>query len=230
MSEPRTPTSPPLHSHGVLAPEAPTSQLRGSGLTGRVTQLLNLASRGDRTATDDLFPMVYEELRSLAASYLAGERVGHTLQPTALVNEAYLRLVGHAGGEELAWDSRAHFFGAASRAIRRILTDHARGRGREKRGGARARVPLESVDLSSPEPGVDLVGLDESLTRLAALDAQKARVVECRFYGGLTEEQTARVLGVSPSTVTRDWRFARSWLRRDLAADAGEGGEPPRAT
>ncbi|MEX2219013.1 MAG: sigma-70 family RNA polymerase sigma factor, partial [Phycisphaerales bacterium] len=185
---------------------------------GRLTILLARAGRGDAAATDELFPLVYEELRTLAASHLSHERAGHTLQPTALVNEAYLRLIGPAGSDaDISWDSRAHFFGAASRAIRRILTDHARTRNRDKRGGGCARIPIDGVDLAAPETGVDLVALDEALTRLAALDEQKARVVELRFFGGLTEEQAARVLGVSPSTVTRDWRFARSWLRRELS-------------
>src|SRR4051812_4886623 len=187
----------------------------------RVTVLLHRAQGGDADATSQLFPVVYEELRSIAATFLAGERAGHTLQPTALVNEAYLRLVR----PDVSWDSRGHFFGAASRAIRRILTDHARSRGRDKRGGKgedrRRRVPLDGLEVEAPGESVDVLALDEALTRLAAEDEQKARVVELRYFGGLTEEQTARVLGVSVSTVGRDWRFARSWLRRELAGERG---------
>jgi RNA polymerase sigma factor (TIGR02999 family) len=188
----------------------------------RVTVLLHRAQSGDADATNQLFPVVYEELRGIAASFLSRERAGHTLQPTALVNEAYLRLVR----PELPWESRGHFFSAASRAIRRILTDHARARGRDKRGGKgadrRQRVPLEGVEVETPGEAVDVLALDEALTRLAAEDEQKARVVELRYFGGLTEEQTAQVLGVSVSTVGRDWRFARSWLRRELSGETAQ--------
>jgi RNA polymerase sigma-70 factor (ECF subfamily) len=189
---------------------------------GRVTILLDRASSGDAAATEELFPLVYDELRTLAASFLAHEKAGHTLQPTALVNEAYMRLVGPG---DVTWDSRAHFFGAAARAIRRILTDHARSRGRQKRGGGAGRVPLEDAALVTDGPNLDLLSLDEALTRLSVLDAQKARVVELRFFGGLTEEETARALAVSVSTVTRDWRFARAWLRREMG-----GVEAPAAS
>lgn len=190
--------------------QADTNNDKGGGY---VTQLLVRAGRGDAAATDELFPLVYDELRSVAAAFLARERVGHTLQPTALVNEAYVRLIGPS---EVSWENRAHFFGAAARAIRRILTDHARARGREKRGGGMARVPLDQADLAITTQTLDLVALDESLTKLGELDPKIAKVVELRFFGGLTEEETARALGVSVSTVTRDWRFARSWLRREL--------------
>jgi RNA polymerase sigma-70 factor, ECF subfamily len=190
---------------------------------GRVTMLLDRVSSGDRAATEELFPLVYDELRSLAASFLAREKAGHTLQPTALVNEAYMRLVGPG---EVTWDNRAHFFGAAARAIRRILTDHARSRGRQKRGGGAGRVPLDDGSFTVDPPSIDLLALDEALTRLAALDEQKARVVELRFFGGLTEEETARALGVSISTVTRDWRFARVWLKREIGEDTGASPAP----
>jgi RNA polymerase sigma-70 factor, ECF subfamily len=186
---------------------------------GHVTQLLLRAQRGDAAATDELFPLVYDELRSVAAAFLARERAGHTLQPTALVNEAYMRLVGPTN---TSWDNRAHFFGAAARAIRRILTDHARARGREKRGGGAVRVPLGEADLAIDLKTLDMVALDEALTKLAALDDKVAKVVELRFFAGLTEEEAARALGISVSTVTRDWRFARSWLRRELEG-SGEG-------
>jgi RNA polymerase sigma-70 factor, ECF subfamily len=185
---------------------------------GYVTQLLARAGRGDSAATNELFPLVYDELRSVAAAFLARERVGHTLQPTALVNEAYLRLVGPS---EVSWESRAHFFGAAARAIRRILTDHARARGREKRGGGASRIPLEDAQLSVEFESLDMVALDDALNRLAQLEPRMAKVVELRFFAGLTEEETAQATGVSVSSVTRDWRFARSWLKREM-----EGTEP----
>ncbi|MFM9995663.1 MAG: sigma-70 family RNA polymerase sigma factor [Phycisphaerales bacterium] len=187
---------------------------------GAVTLLLDRAQRGDRTATDELFPLVYDELRALAARTLDGERIGHTLQPTALVNEAYLRLVGPA---DAGWQSRAHFFGAAAKAIRRILTDHARTKGRLKRGGGRAggRIPLDEALVVGDDTVPDLVALDEALERLGAMDAQKARVVELRFFAGLSVEDVARALGVSESTVARDWRFARVWLHKELGDGAG---------
>lgn len=178
-----------------------------------VTQLLARAQSGESSATDELFPIVYEELRSIAARYLHDEGKAQTLQPTALVHEAYLRLVGP---NQTPWENRAHFFGAAARAIRRILTDHARHRNRIKRGGNAERVPLDEALAASPTPEVDLVGLDESLLALAAVDPQKARVVELRFFAGLTVEQTALALGVSESTIARDWQFARVWLSRDI--------------
>lgn len=191
--------------------------------SAQVTRLLSRAQAGDQRATNDLFPVVYDELRELAGKFLAGERAGHTLQPTALVNEAYMRLVGPAAPQ---WDSRAHFFGAAARAIRRILTDHARARQSIKRGGGAARVSLDAVAEVLPEQdlpidggGTDFVAIDRALEKLAALDGQKARVVELRFFGGLTAEQAAAALGVSPSTVARDWQFARLWLHRELASE-----------
>jgi RNA polymerase sigma factor (TIGR02999 family) len=178
-----------------------------------VTQLLAKATQGDRAATEDLFPLVYEELRDLAQRFLSGERKNHTLQPTALVHEAYLRLVG----PEASWESRAHFFGAAARAIRRILTDHARQRGRVKRGSGVRQVSLdEAGPVAQPVEDMDLVGLDAALTALAEQDPQKAQVVELRFFAGLTAEQTAQALGISPSTVARDWAFAKVWLHREL--------------
>jgi RNA polymerase sigma-70 factor, ECF subfamily len=185
---------------------------------GYVTQLLVRARRGDSGATDELFPLVYDELRSVAAAFLQRERAGHTLQPTALVNEVYLRLVGPS---EVEWENRGHFFGAAARAIRRILTDHARSRGREKRGGGMGRVPLDEANPAIDVDMLDMVALDEALTKLASMDEQIAKVVELRFFAGLTEEETARALGVSSSTVTRDWRFARVWLKRELGGEEG---------
>jgi RNA polymerase sigma factor (TIGR02999 family) len=178
-----------------------------------VTQLLERAQGGDPRVTDELFPIVYEELRSIAARFLKGEGRPQTLQATALVHEAYIRLVGPG---QTTWENRAHFFGAAARAIRRILTDSARARGRIKRGGGQSRAPLDEALVVAPMPEVDLEGLDEALNQLASLDAQKARVVELRFFAGLTVEQTAQALGISTSTVARDWQFARVWLSHKL--------------
>jgi len=179
-----------------------------------VTRLLDRAGSGDRVATAELFPLVYDELRRLSEKYLADEAAGHTLQPTALVHEAYLRLVGPG---ETTWENRRHFFGAAAQAIRRILTDHARAKGRIKRGGDQKRVSLECADVADKSLETDLVGLDEALTQLAAFDPNKAGLVELKFYGGLSVEEIARSMGVSESTVAREWRFARAWLHRALA-------------
>ncbi len=184
-----------------------------------VTLLLSRASEGDARATNELFPIVYEELRTIAARFLHSEHRAQTMQATALVHEAYLRLIGD---EQTPWDSRAHFFGAAARAIRRILIDHARHRTRIKRGGGLARASLSEALSVCAEPEVDMLGLDDALTRLAAIDPQKARVVELRFFAGLTADQTALTMGISPSTVARDWQFARVWLAREIErADAG---------
>jgi RNA polymerase sigma factor (TIGR02999 family) len=160
---------------------------------------------------DDLLAGVYDSLRALAAGYLKGERRGHTLQPTALVHEAYLRL---AELDRIQWKDPAHFFAAAAGAIRRVLVDHARARGAAKRGGGAARLTLTGLDAGPEEAPLDLLALDEALERLAGLDPRKARVVELRFFGGLTIAQTAESLGVGPTTVEDDWAFARSWLRR----------------
>lgn len=179
------------------------------------TALLARPQDGARTATDELFPLVYDELRRLADRYLSAERSCHTLQPTALVHEAYLRLVGSA---DLGWKNRAHFFGAAARAIRRILIDRARARRRVKRGEGQRPLPLDHADGVGIEgPRLDLLALDEALRRLAQLDGQKASVVELRFFGGLGVEETASALGVSPTTVARDWQFARIWLHREMS-------------
>ena len=180
-----------------------------------VTVLLARARAGDRNATNELFPVVYEELRTLADRYLSAEPRGQTLQPTALVHEAYLRLVGPADG---GWESRAHFFGAAARAIRRILIDRARARHRVKRGGGERPLPLdEAAGVAVDGPDLDVLALDEALSRLAELAPQKAQVVELRFFGGLGVDETAAALGVSPSTVARDWAFAKIWLHREMS-------------
>jgi RNA polymerase sigma factor (TIGR02999 family) len=182
-----------------------------------ITALLSRAREGDRAATDDLFPLVYDELRRLADRYLSAEQPGQTLQPTALVHEAYLRLVGPL---DVGWENRAHFFGAAAQAIRRILIDRARSRRRMKRGGGERPLPLDAADeIAVDGPSLDLLALDEALHRLAALDAQKARVVELRFFGGLSVDETASAIGASASTVAREWHFARIWLHREMTAD-----------
>lgn len=187
-----------------------------------VTELLVRAGSGDESATDELFPIVYDELRVLAQRFLNGESKAQTLQATALVHEAYLRLVGPGQG---TWENRAHFFGAAARAIRRILTDHARERDAQKRGGGQRPVSLdEALVVCAGEPAVDMLNLDAALEKLAAIDEQKARVVELRFFGGLTVDQAALALGISPSSVARDWQFARVWLHRELESRFGKEG------
>jgi RNA polymerase sigma-70 factor, ECF subfamily len=182
-----------------------------------LTVLLARAQGGDSQATDELFPIVYDELRGLAERFMRDESKARTLQATALVHEAYMRLVGPS---QTPWENRAHFFGAAARAIRRILTDHARERNRIKRGGGMKPQSLDdALVVSEAETGVDFVGLDSAMDKLAKLDAQKAKVVELRFFAGLTVEQAALALGVSPSTVARDWQFARVWLHRELSEE-----------
>jgi RNA polymerase sigma factor (TIGR02999 family) len=183
-----------------------------------VTRVLRRAAAGDHHATNELFPLVYEELRQIAARFLGSERAGHTLQPTALVNEAYLRLIGP---NESGWESRAHFFGAAAQAIRRILVDHARTKHAAKRGGHLERESVALESIAGEVENVDMVALDEAMERLAKFDAQKAKVVELRFFGGLTGEETATALGISASTVARDWQFARVWLKRELEGQGG---------
>ena len=178
-----------------------------------VTRLLLDVSSGRREATDELLPLVYAELRDLAARLLRSERSDHTLQPTALVHEAYLRLVDQRVG---TWENRAHFLGIAAGAMRRILVDHARRRGTAKRRGA--RVTLDDAVAPATGPSVDLVEIDAALARLADLDPRQARVVELRFFGGLTVEETAAVVGVGTATIKRDWTVARAWLHRELSA------------
>lgn len=183
-----------------------------SSSSDQVTQLLHDWSEGNQTARDELLPLVYDELRRLAGSYLRRERPGHTLQTTALVHEAYLRLIN----QNMGWQNRAHFFGIAAQLMRRILVDHARGQHYAKRGGDQKKLALdEALDLAQAEDS-NLVALDEALTSLAAFDPQQSQIVELRFFGGLTIEETAQVLGVSDSTVERGWTFARAWLLREL--------------
>jgi RNA polymerase sigma-70 factor, ECF subfamily len=189
-----------------------------------VTQLLVAWSNGDQTALDQLMPLIYDELRRIAARYLRAERRGHTLQTSALVNEAYLKL---AACDEVAWDGRAHFFGAASQAMRRVLVDYARTRQRIKHGGEARRIELDDALNVAEERAAEMIALDDALTDLAKLDPRKSRVVELRYFGGLSVEETAAVLGVSAPTVIRDWNTARAWLLRAVGQSSldnqGEG-------
>jgi RNA polymerase sigma factor (TIGR02999 family) len=180
------------------------------------TDLLRAWANGEREAFDRLVPLVDGELHRLAERYLRGERPGHTLQPTALVNEAYLRLVDL---DRMDWADRAHFFAMAARTMRRILVDHARARDSEKRGGGAPRVSLALAEDVAREPEAHLVELDDALRRLEAIHPRKAQVVELRFFAGLSLEETGAALRVSVDTVKRDWRFAKLWLLRDLAGD-----------
>jgi RNA polymerase sigma factor (TIGR02999 family) len=174
-----------------------------------VTRILSAIESGDADAADQLLPLVYDELRKLAAVQMAHDRPGETLNPTALVHEAYLRLVGE--GNERRYHDRAHFFAAAATAMRHIRIDQARRKKTQKRGGNVQRLELD--DVAAPAPDDELLALDEALTQLAALDARKAHLVELRFFAGLTTDQAAAVLGISPTTADRDWTFARAWLR-----------------
>jgi RNA polymerase sigma factor (TIGR02999 family) len=180
-----------------------------------VTALLLAWGRGDQTALDALLPAVYGELHRQAERYMRGQSAGHTLQATALVNEAYLRLVDQ---RETEWKGRAHFFGVAAKAMRSILVDHARARQAAKRGSGAARLTLGQVGgVADRKAEVDVLDLDEALQRLAELDPEKGRLVELRYFGGLTIEEAAEVLGVSPATLKRQWNTARAWLRRELS-------------
>jgi RNA polymerase sigma factor (TIGR02999 family) len=180
--------------------------------------LAQVREGGDRgaEARNRLLPLVYEELRDLAEHYMRAQNPAHTLQTTALVNEAYIRLVAR---EAQGWESRAHFIGVAAKAMRSVLVDHARRRKAGKRGGARRRVPLEGAAILTEDPSDDLLAIDEALSRLSATDEQKGRVVELRFFGGLTNDEAASVLGVSSATVKREWRFARAWLYNELTGE-----------
>lgn len=181
-----------------------------------ITRLLHDWQTGKDDAFKALFAVVYEELRNIAASYMRRERSDHTLQTTALVHVAYLRLMGSRQGPP---ENRLHFFAAAATVMRHILIDHARSRGAERRGGDLARVPIEDATLMALEHGPDLIALDQALTRLASFDERKAHVVELRFFGGMTIEETARYLKVSTNTVVRDWEMARAWLYRAMNGD-----------
>lgn len=177
-----------------------------------VTRLLQELEGGSNEAADALVPLVYDELHQMAVHYMRRERDDHTLQPTALVHDAYMRLVDQRGA---GWQNRAHFFGIASRAMRRILVDHARKKRSAKRDGGQ-RITLDASVAVQPEASVDILALDEALVRLAALDPRQARVVELRFFGGLSVEETAKLLGISRATANRDWTFARTFLQREI--------------
>ena len=182
-----------------------------------VTRLLRAWSDGDTGALDQLTPIVYDELRRLAARYMGRERPSHTLQTSALINEAYLRLVD---AQAVRWQNRSHFFGVSAQVMRRILVDFARARRNLKRGGGAPPLSLDEAMVSVPERSADLLALDEALERLAALNPRQSRVVELRYFGGLTEEEVAEALSISPRTVRNDWGLARAWLYRELSRSA----------
>ena len=192
-----------------------------------ISQLLADLRAGDADALEQLIPVVYAELRQLAAGYLRRERPSHTLQPTALVHEVYVRLAGHVGQHGADWDDASHFFGIAARVMRQVLVDYARAGGAAKRGAGRVRVTLSQVSDMGSGPDIDILALEAALTRLATLDAGQARLVELRFFAGLTLEEAADVLGRSPRTLKRDWRSARAWLQRELSGTTPiEDGDP----
>lgn len=179
-----------------------------------ITQLLIDWGKGDQAALDKLMPLVYAELRRLATNYLRRERMDHTLQPTALVNEAYLKLVGQKNAK---WQNRAHFFAISAQLMRRILVDHARRHQAEKRGGTgQQRLSITSAEDLVAKPAVDVLALNEALEELSIMDPQQGRIVELKFFGGLSIDETAEVLGISHATVEREWKSARAWLRRQL--------------
>jgi RNA polymerase sigma factor (TIGR02999 family) len=194
-----------VKKHAKTTPPAP-----------QITGLLVAWCRGDESALEQLMPLVHSELRRLAHREMGQERPGHTLQTTALVNEAYLRLIDV---NQVQWQDRAHFFAMSARLMRRILVDYARSRQSRKRGGGTRKVSFEEALVVSPERGEDLVALDDALRGLAAVDARKSQVVELRFFGGLSAEETAEALHVSVHTIIRDWRLAKAWLLRELAGN-----------
>jgi RNA polymerase sigma factor (TIGR02999 family) len=182
-----------------------------------VTQLLSAMAAGDAQASDELLPLVYDELRRLARSQMARESSGHTLQPTALVHEAYLRLVRSEGGKDPQWEGRGHFFASAALAMRRILVERARSQGRLKRGGGRAREPLHDGVASVEDAGIDLIVLDESLKRLEVHNPRAFQVVMLRYFAGLDIDNTAAAMGLGPTTVKAEWNYAKAWLHREMA-------------
>ena len=183
----------------------------------QVTQLLTAWSRGDRDALEELVPLVYSELHRLASRHMRREEVGHTLQSTALVNEAYLKMVNSSGSSHIAWRNRAHFFAVAAGIIRNLLIDHARAHRAEKRGGGVRSVTIDERVAAPERTDLNLHALDGALERLAALDAKQARIVELRFFGGLSLDETAEVMHISRSSVKRDWAMAKTWLYRELS-------------
>jgi RNA polymerase sigma-70 factor (ECF subfamily) len=184
-----------------------------------VSKLLLSWRDGDTSALDRLIPLVYDQLHALAQRHLRGERPEHTLQTTALIHEAYLRLVG----ADVAWEGRSHFMAVAAQTMRRILVDHARAKQRQKRGAGAERVDLDRIAVASPEAGAELVALDEALERLATFDERKARAVDLHYFGGFSYDETAEVLGISPATVHRELRLAKAWLYRELRQESDAG-------
>lgn len=207
-----SPTPAPDDRLGAARSSASTGSTASADSTHDVTRLLLALQDGQTGAADQLVPLVYAELHDLAVHYMRGERADHTLQPTALVHEAYMRLVDQRNA---SWKNRSHFFGIAAQAMRRILVDHARRKRATKREGG-DRVTLDESVAEAPQRSVDLIALDDALLKLAELDPRQARVVELRFFGGLDIEQTAESLGISPATVKRDWTFARAFLQREM--------------
>ena len=183
--------------------------------TTQITQWLRASKHGDAEALERLLPLVYDELHRQAVRVFSHESAGHTLQPTALVNEVYLRLVKQ---DEMKWQNRAQFFGIAAQMMRRILVSHARARQAAKRGGGETMITLEEGVAAAPQRDVNLLALDEALQRLESIDAEKSRMVELRFFSGLSVEETAEVMGVSPRTIDRQWQTAKAWLHREIAA------------
>ena len=190
-----------------------------------VTQIRNAIEQGDPSAAHELLPLVYDELRRLAAQKLRSEAPGQTLQATALIHEAYLRLLGQ--GDERHWDGRGHFFGAIAEAMRRILVEQARHKRSLKRGGGRVREEFAEVQLAAPEPVEDLLALDDALNKLAARDAVKAELVKLRYFAGMTIEEAAAALGISSATAKRYWTYARTWLYREIAGDREKAPDGP---
>jgi len=192
----------------------------GEVAPNEVTGLLRAWGKGDETALQKLVPLVYDQLHAAARRYMAGERLGHTLQATALIHETYLRLVNV---RQVKWQNRAHFCAICAQLMRRILVDFARSRGYQKRGGDAERVDFDEALMVGSEPEANLVALDEALRRLAEVDRRKSQVVELRFFGGLDVKQTAEVMKVSADTVMRDWKMAKVWLLRELSGDEADG-------
>jgi RNA polymerase sigma factor (TIGR02999 family) len=199
-----------------------------SGLNGSVTQILNAAERGDAEASARLLPVVYQELRRLAAQKLAHESPGHTLQATALVHEAYVRLVGGESANIPRWDGRRHFFAAAAEAMRRILVESARRKHSQKRGGGMDRKDVDAIEIAAPARSDDLLALDEALNRLGEVDPPAAELVKLRYFAGLSLAEAAKVLDVAPRTADRLWAYARAWLHREVAG-SDQGPQAPAA-
>lgn len=200
----------------VIIPETQLWRRMTASLPNEVTQLLVAWGNGDKAALDKLMPIVHDELHRLAHHYMGRERRGHTLQTSAIVNEAYLGLIDQ---RNVQWQNRAHFFGIAAHLMRRILAAYARSRHYTKRGGGTRRVSLEEAMIVSEERAADMVAVDDALTALADVDQRKTQIVEMRFFGGLSIDETAEVLGVSPGTVMREWTLAKAWLRREISRE-----------